>query len=101
MKLTAIVTEEQIVRAEQMGACAGAIAWLRDQPRTWKEVIARDSRWLLEYAHAELAQYPELFVECARKNPEYALKFAHAELAQHPELFAECERIVNETYGTI
>src|SRR3990167_4722545 len=53
------ITEEYIAAAANLNACRPALAWLREKPRTLKELAAHNqdwAAWVVEYAPAAYAK---------------------------------------------
>lgn len=88
-----IITQEWIAKAEAAGACEDASEWLRQRPRSLRE-LAGHPEWLLwAYGYMPGARQhisEDTVRRCALTAPRYALKFAAEHLP--PDLLAECAR---------
>ena len=102
------ITEEWIDQAERAGACAQALKWLREDPRTIGDLRERDPDWLIwairthpaagsllaafandedEWVRTEVAHHPEagpLLARLARDSSDWV----RAAVACHPEVGA-------------
>lgn len=75
----AVVTPEEIARAEELGACNEALDWLSEEPRDWSVVVERYPQWLLRYAADKLT--PEQLDRCEELAPGAALSYAARRLS--------------------
>jgi len=69
------ITAEMIDVAEAIGACQKALAWLRAEPRQWREVPADWRRWLA--SNPAIAEFPALALMLAR-DPDVFVRWAPA-----------------------
>lgn len=67
--LNATIPSELIAYAESRFACDEAMLWLREQPRTWKELIDYDPEW---------TGWAAVNVFAVRREYEWAERFCSA-----------------------
>jgi hypothetical protein len=71
MNLTDIIPSDLIDYAEEQSACKGALRWLREEPRTWRDLIDHNPEWAgwaAEYVFARRGDYEAADQLCDKSN---------------------------------